>query len=197
MKAYYEPIRTYPLNSTNDQEQESEEDEEFCSTNPGFVNFFYPLSKSAVPPSSNQSSDNGQNSSAIRRSTHTDQPSTEGQRRGRLRDEELDVALGVYPEAHCRKVQRRIYKVENSPTRKLNDALKAKAGEGTQLEMTLTLSKYPEARCRKDQRRTILNSLMLDSSSSASLTSELNLVLICLENNRNAGVFPVDLFGVV
>ncbi|UYV76084.1 K02A2.6-like, partial [Cordylochernes scorpioides] len=74
MKAYYEPIRTYPLNSTNNQEQESEEDEEFCSTNPGFVNFFYPLSKSAVPPSSNQtaqvqSSDNGQNSSAIRRST--------------------------------------------------------------------------------------------------------------------------------
>ncbi|UYV68873.1 hypothetical protein LAZ67_6001392 [Cordylochernes scorpioides] len=39
--------------------------------------------------------------------------------------------------------------VENSPTRKLNDALKAKAGEDTQLEMTLTLSKYPEARCRK------------------------------------------------
>ncbi|UYV74489.1 K02A2.6-like [Cordylochernes scorpioides] len=60
----------------NRTEQESEEDEEFCSTNPGFVNFFYPLSKSAVPPSSNQtapvqSSDNGQNSSAIRRSTHT------------------------------------------------------------------------------------------------------------------------------
>ncbi|UYV71990.1 K02A2.6-like, partial [Cordylochernes scorpioides] len=76
MKAYYEPIRTYPLNSTNNQEQESEEDEEFCSTNPGFVNFFYPLSKSAVPPSSNQtaqvqSSDNGQNSSAIRRSTRS------------------------------------------------------------------------------------------------------------------------------
>ncbi|UYV61070.1 K02A2.6-like, partial [Cordylochernes scorpioides] len=46
-------------------------------------------------------------------------------------------------------------------------------------------------------RNTILNSLMLDSSSSASLTSELNLVLISLENNRNAGVFPVDLFGVV
>ncbi|UYV80527.1 K02A2.6-like [Cordylochernes scorpioides] len=37
MKAYYEPIRTYPLNSTNNQEQESEEDEEFCSTNPGFL----------------------------------------------------------------------------------------------------------------------------------------------------------------
>ncbi|UYV72082.1 K02A2.6-like [Cordylochernes scorpioides] len=76
MKAYYEPIRTYPLNSTNDQEQESEEDEEFCSTIPGFVNFFYPLSKSAVPPNSNQtapvqSSDNGQNLSAIRRSTHS------------------------------------------------------------------------------------------------------------------------------
>ncbi|UYV67102.1 hypothetical protein LAZ67_4003898, partial [Cordylochernes scorpioides] len=84
---------------------------------------------------------------------NTDQPSTEGQRRGRLRDEELDVALGMYPEAHCRKVQRGICKVENSPTRKLNDALKAKAGEDTQLEMTMALSKYPEARCRKAQRR--------------------------------------------
>ncbi|UYV84611.1 hypothetical protein LAZ67_X002821 [Cordylochernes scorpioides] len=79
MKAYYEPIRTYPPNSTNDQEQESEEDEEFCSTNPGFVNFFYPLSKSAVPPNNNQtapiqSPDNGQNSPAIRRSTRERKP---------------------------------------------------------------------------------------------------------------------------
>ncbi|UYV67106.1 hypothetical protein LAZ67_4003903 [Cordylochernes scorpioides] len=47
----------------------------------------------------------------------------------------------MYPEAHCRKVQRGICKVENSPTRKLNDALKAKAGEDTQLEMTMALSK--------------------------------------------------------
>ncbi|UYV83181.1 hypothetical protein LAZ67_23000083 [Cordylochernes scorpioides] len=35
----------------------------------------------------------------------TDQPSTEGQRRGRLRDEELELALGVYPKARCRKAE--------------------------------------------------------------------------------------------
>ncbi|UYV70090.1 K02A2.6-like [Cordylochernes scorpioides] len=74
MKPYYEPIRTYPLNARNDQEQESEEDEDFCSTNQGFVNFFYPLSESAVPPCSSQTApvqrlDNGQDSSAVRRST--------------------------------------------------------------------------------------------------------------------------------
>ncbi|UYV69004.1 GTF2IRD2 [Cordylochernes scorpioides] len=41
---------------------------------------------------------------------HTDQPSTEGQRRGRLRDEEMGLALGVYPKARCRRAETKMYK---------------------------------------------------------------------------------------
>ncbi|UYV76703.1 hypothetical protein LAZ67_14001829 [Cordylochernes scorpioides] len=66
---------------------------------------------------------------------------------------EMTLALSKYPETRCRKVQRRIHKVENSPRRNLNDAFKTKAGEDAQLEMTSALSKYPEARCRQAQRR--------------------------------------------
>ncbi|UYV63543.1 hypothetical protein LAZ67_2004587 [Cordylochernes scorpioides] len=36
---------------------------------------------------------------------HTDQPSTERQRRGRLRDEEMGLTLGVYPKARCRRAE--------------------------------------------------------------------------------------------
>ncbi|UYV83177.1 hypothetical protein LAZ67_23000070 [Cordylochernes scorpioides] len=54
----------------------------------------------------------------------TGQPSTEGQQRGGLENEGLEATLGVYYKTRCRKM-------ENSPTRNLNDALKFR-----KLEMT-------------------------------------------------------------
>ncbi|UYV82828.1 hypothetical protein LAZ67_22000996 [Cordylochernes scorpioides] len=38
----------------------------------------------------------------------TDQPSTEGQRRGGLRNGKLELDLGLYPKARCKKAQRRM-----------------------------------------------------------------------------------------
>ncbi|UYV68949.1 hypothetical protein LAZ67_6001758 [Cordylochernes scorpioides] len=73
---------------------------------------------------------------------------------------EMTLALSKNPEARCRKAQRRVYKLYicaykdgEFHSEELDDALKTKAGEDTQLEMTLALSKNPEAHCRKVQRR--------------------------------------------